>query len=488
MATGACNKGFQPEVVRTAIERFLESARRPALLEPGETMLMLDADHYTLEDRPAWIALEAWDEKRMLVRRVRGIERTERGKLSLCVQRFAGREGELHLVDLAHPRKQEWERRGSRMVFRERWRRMLERAFPGWRVAELSSEPDLEHSLSPAYPRAILQQGTKRIAAIAAPPDSSDFPAMLSCGLIWLDYVRRRSSKGVAGALTFWAPSPVAAQLGFFLPYFDSARARFAMYLYSDEDFAMLLDPRNYGNVATELDPWRRADGLPFEIEQAEAVPLPSGGLSLRVAGLEFARWREGKLANGRQAMTLDEAREIAANLHALRNPRADRHAPVYQQNPEAWLESVVRFHLPVVDASLAAGPVYGQVPAIAGQNRTVIDLLAVDRSGRLAVIELKAAQDLHLPLQALDYWLRVKWHLDRGEFSRNGYFPGVELRRDPPRLLLVAPSLEFHPSSEAILGYFSPEVDVTRIGLNADWRENPRVMFRLSGAERPHE
>jgi len=70
------------------------------------------------------------------------------------------------------------------------------------------------------------------------------------------------------------------------------------------------------------------------------------------------------------------------------------------------------------------------------------MDLLACDRRGRLAVIEIKAAADLQLPLQALDYWLRVKWHLDRGEFASKGYFPGVELRPDPPRLLLIAPAL----------------------------------------------
>ena len=56
--------------------------------------------------------------------------------------------------------------------------------------------------------------------------------------------------------------------------------------------------------------------------------------------------------------------------------------------------------------------PVYGQVPQFAAGERGVIDLLAADRDGRLAVIELKAGQDIHLPLQALDYWMRVKWHL----------------------------------------------------------------------------
>ena len=54
-----------------------------------------------------------------------------------------------------------------------------------------------------------------------------------------------------------------------------------------------------------------------------------------------------------------------------------------------------------------------------------MLDLLAVDHRGRLAVIELKASEDVHLPLQALDYWMRVQWHVERREFQANGYFPG---------------------------------------------------------------
>jgi hypothetical protein len=37
-----------------------------------------------------------------------------------------------------------------------------------------------------------------------------------------------------------------------------------------------------------------------------------------------------------------------------------------------------------------------------------MIDVLAVTREGRLAVLELKAEKDIHLPLQGLDYWSRV--------------------------------------------------------------------------------
>ncbi len=474
--------------IRAHVEGFLSRSRRPALLEPGEPLLLLEPEHYALEDHPAYLMLQAWDDSRNLVRRVCDVERVDHGKLLLNVRRFGGREGVLHLIDLAHPRTREWERRGARMVFRERFRNMLAREFPGWRVAVLSSEPDLEHTLSPAYPRAVLTRGTNIIAAIGAPPECMDFPPLLSFGLIWLDYVRAQNPQRTVEALTFWAPAPVAPILSFYLHLFDAAQLRFAMYLYSEEDFVALLDPSNYGNVATQLDPCRRPQDLPFDIEHAEAVALNNGAISLRVHGLEFTRYLDGRLSNGREPMNLSEARAIAANLYAMRNAHAPHNTLIYQQNPEAWLESAVRRNLATIDASLIPHPIYGQVPAIAGQDRTILDLLAVDHHGRLAVLELKASQDLHLPLQALDYWLRVKWHMDRGEFPRFGYFPGMHLRPDPPRLLLIAPALDFHPTTETILRYLIPEIEVIRLGLSADWREKPRIMFRLTGADRPHD
>jgi len=79
-----------------------------------------------------------------------------------------------------------------------------------------------------------------------------------------------------------------------------------------------------------------------------------------------------------------------------------------------------------------------------------------------------------------------VNWHTGRREFGAHGYFPGVALGDAPPRLLLIGPSLEFHPTTESILGYFSPEIEIERIGLALDWRKSMQVMFRLRGAERP--
>lgn len=109
-----------------------------------------------------------------------------------------------------------------------------------------------------------------------------------------------------------------------------------------------------------------------------------------------------------------------------------------------------------------------------------MIDLLGVTRRrGRLVVIELKASEDLHLPLQAVDYWLRVRRHLVEGDFRSYGYFPGVEFQSGPPLVWLVAPSRRFHPANEVLARYLVSDLQVSRIGLSESWRRGVRVVFR---------
>jgi hypothetical protein len=108
-----------------------------------------------------------------------------------------------------------------------------------------------------------------------------------------------------------------------------------------------------------------------------------------------------------------------------------------------------------------------------------VIDLLGVTREGRLAVVELKASEDIHLVLQAVDYWLRVRWHLQQDDFHRYGYFSGIELQQKPPLLYLVAPCFRFHPATDTLLRYLCRDLEVTRVGLNENWRGGLRVVLR---------
>jgi len=487
------------EEIRAAIAAFLKNSKQPALLEPGEELLPIKEDNFALDLRGGRLTLQAWDRTRNLTRRVTDIQEATSARLAITVQRFPRREGQLFLVDLARRAGADLGRRSARLVFRERFRLFLRRQFPEWKLAELSAEPNLEFSLSPAFPRAYLRHGQHGWAAIACPPQA-DAAAVLSFGLIWLTYLRGREHRVTLEGLAIYVPAGRERSAALRLLCLDPAAARFELFSYSEQDFVTRIDPRDHGNLDTRLEPCRRPAPNQLETWQrivslpgVERVVKHDGRASLRVRGIEFAEFSGGELLFGlgeRHSARQHHAAEIERLVEELgraRSPEAqDRGHPLYRQSPEAWLESQARAQIETLDASLLCDPIYDQVPAFAGGERGILDLLAADRAGRLTVVELKASADLHLPLQALDYWIRVKWHLDRGEFPAHGYFPGLLLRPDPPRLLLVSPSLEFHPTTETILSYFSPAIDVERIGLAADWRKGLQVMFRLRGAERP--
>ena len=152
---------------------------------------------------------------------------------------------------------------------------------------------------------------------------------------------------------------------------------------------------------------------------------------------------------------------------------------PIYLGEPERWLESQVRRNIDEIEANIAPHCLYGQALGSLHGERSALDLLGIDHAGRLNIFELKVTEDIHLPLQAFDYWLRIRHHLGCGDFSGSGYFPGRELSRNAPRIFLLSPSLHFHPMTEAVLRWLPPACEVIRIGLNGDWRERVDVVLR---------
>ena len=118
-------------------------------------------------------------------------------------------------------------------------------------------------------------------------------------------------------------------------------------------------------------------------------------------------------------------------------------------------------------------------IPAFASASRSLLDLLTVNRHGRLVVLELKADDDLHLPVQALDYWARVRMLHRDGSLKSHGYFASIELSAEDPLLYLVAPALHVHPANETVLRHLSPVVPWEMIALDEHWREQCRVMLR---------
>ncbi len=477
--------------IQFAIERFLKSSRQPALIEPGDDPFPVLRENFAVTARGGRLTIECWDEKRNLVRRIRRIETEKRGRIDFEIEKFGAKTGTLTLVDLADPSNRDAGRRGARLKYREQFRRSLRRQFPDWRIAELSTEPDLHHSLSPSYPRALLRKGSAGLAAIGAADDSLSPEGVLSFGLIWLDYLRTREEKIAIEGLAVFVPVEAQYTTCHRVRHLNANAARFLVFVHHQghED---LVDPGDYTNFNTRIEPYRSSMAHPWDsriaaVEGVERREKSNGSVSFAVRGLEFARLAEGEIVFGidhkhsaSRDAHLNEILELAAGIAGMRSPKAaDRLNPLYTRNPEAWLEAQVRAQIEQIDATLHASPVYGQVPQFASSERTVIDLLGVSRDGQLAVVEIKAHEDIHLPLQALDYWMRVKWHLERGEFSDRGYFPGIPIANRPPRLYLVAPALEWHPSNEIVMKYFKPEIQAERIGIGLEWKQELRIMFR---------
>jgi hypothetical protein len=493
--------------VYAAVERFLASARKPILLDPGEEPFPISSGNFVLIPRGSFATIECWTETRNLVRRVRRIAAQRPGRLDLEVERFGSRPGRLLLLDRAHPSNDAAARHGVRLQYRERFRLALRRQFPNWNIAELSTEPDLHHSLSPSYPRAFLRRGRAAFAAIGASDNCLDHGGVLSFGLIWLDHLRRREKRYGVEGLALFLPAEKERTTCHRVRYLNPQIARYGVFVQHSEGAEDPVSPEDYSNLDTKLEPFRESMSnssleLRESVQRIAAIPgveqrsKPDGSVSLAVRGLEFALSSHGALFFGiedRQKAVeprhFREIEQLANGLLRLRHAQAaDRANSLYTRHPEAWLESQVRSAIESLDAALLPSPLYSQAPHLAGGDRGVIDLLASDRSGGLAVIEVKATEDIHLPLQALDYWMHVKWHLERGEFTANGYFPGVSLRPDPPRLLLVAPALDFHPTNQTVLQYFSREVPAERIGIGLEWRKELKVMYRAPASKWPSQ
>ena len=231
--------------------------------------------------------------------------------------------------------------------------------------------------------------------------------------------------------------------------------------------------------------------------------------VGLRLHGLEFARVRHGFAANsfarsdqisfgaGIHETPLTEeneplCRDLFSRLFLGRHSGGAHADPLYRMQPERWLEARLRAGIAELLPSLRGDLIYSQVPALSIGDRGLLDLLTLDRTGRLTVIELKVDEDLQLPLQALDYWIRVRALNDDRQpeagneggralsaFERLGYFAGAEVSALAPRLLLAAPALRIHPANETVLRYLAPEIEWELIALGEDWRQELKVVFR---------
>ena len=446
--------------------------------------------------------IHLWSEERNLTRRILRVKSRDADRIVLEVQRFGkSKPGRLEFSRRDQVRAR---LRITREQFRERFERILAIRFPDGTVDSLTASPDLEHSFSGSYVRGIMHEGARGWALLSAgPTDAESVEKMLAFGILWLDWCRNHSDKRAIHGLRLFVPEGTSRPLRERIPALASAAKVEIFEMREPDSIMQRVDPADAGNLESFLT--RRS-----EIETAISVAgdtvariralLPNKGTSItprvpagtgEVAfcfrGMEFARrTREGVFFGlGRSIEKLNEnseprLRKLLRDLDCFRNSLApDTNHRLYRSAPERWLESIVMEDPAKLDAMLDPKHFYSQVPAMSAGDRGILDLLGITRQGRLVVIELKASEDIQLPIQAVDYWLRVRRHQSEGDFQRYGYFTGVEIDPRPPQVWLVAPAFRFHSATEILLKYLAPEIQVSRIGLNEDWRHGIKVMLR---------
>lgn len=498
-----------------ALEEFLAEYPRATVLDEGRVVFDMAAAHFSISTEQGRCLLHLWSEERNMVRTVCGLK-ARKDSLRVETRRFG--QTKPQVLELAANR----DRRApsSREASRAKYLRLLDRAlgceFPEWKVEGLRSAADLEHSFGPAYARGVLLKGTAAWAVIGVNSEEtqSTIDGVVTLGILWLTYCRehgegRRLFEGLKVVVPAGTEQTVRARMA----WLNTKAAKWELYELDEraEQLAQ-LDVRDSGNLRADLvhafDPAaalerggaaaERVLGLlaPGLRAATEIRPRSAGEIAFLLHGLEFARARSGFAAGSfaredeisfgagahetpLNVETEELFRDLAQRLFESRTADGSFRDPLYRLQPERWLECCLRRDIAEIEPTLRADVVYSQVPAFAAGDRAMLDLLAVTHGGRLAVLELKADDDLHLPFQALDYWARVRQLNREHAFAEHGYFPGTELSEQPPLLYLVAPSLRIHPSTDTVLRHFSPEVPWEVIGLNEDWRKRRKVILR---------
>lgn len=471
--------------------------------EDGEWLAELAGLHCELRRQGKNSLVHLWSDGRNLTRRVLRVKERSESQIILEVQRFGrAKPGRLEFLRTDSRRSPG---RISREQFRARLHRILAERFPDSTVDSLTAAPDLEHSFSGLYVRGLMHEGSRAWTLLAASPseDAAAIEGILAFGLLWLDWTRGRSERRAIEGLRLFVPEGTSRFLRERVLALSNA-ARTEIYEFNEPDARVLkVDPADAGNLESWLMSRREIESalagardaisrvrtmIPDTAGAIEArVPAGTKEVALCFRGLEFARWTKDGLLFGlgdaREAVTarMEPALErLIRNLDLHRSSFAEEvNHPLYRAAPERWLETLTLEDATRLDAQLDPAHLYSQVPALAAGDRGVLDLLGVTRRGRLVVIELKASEDIQLPIQAVDYWLRVRRHQREGDFQQYGYFAGVVLDPQPPLVWLVAPGLRFHSATDTLLKYLSPEIQITRIGLSENWRRGLKIVFR---------
>ncbi len=501
------NASLSPKALATQLDQFLADAPEAVACEDGEVLFEFATAKYSISGEGKCV-LHLWSEERNAVRRVLDAELKGR-TLRLSVLRFGQAKPRTLEICADRDRRQGAAKHAARVRYQRLLERVLLREHPGCKVEHLSSSPDLEHSFSPVYTRAIVRYGQSALAVLGvnAEETQASVDAALTFGILWMDYQRKQfGGRALVEGLKLFLPPGRAEIVRQRAAHLHPEAAKWQICeLDERSEVCEPVDLADTGNIVTRLTHALDAEAARQRFAAsitrihalapvAEITVQSATEIVFRLFGLEFARACltpvSGSFRNtesilfgiGAAEYVLDESNEELFG-ELIRGILEQRHAGGSSTNlffrlaPERWLETLITRDVRLIDERLDGRFVYSQVPAFAASDRAMLDVLTCTLDGRLAILELKANEDIHLPLQGLDYWTRVHWHQQHGGFVRNGYFAGRELSSAPPLLFLVAPALRVHPASDVLLRYLSPRIEWTLVEIDERWRNGIRVV-----------
>lgn len=267
----------------------------------------------------------------------------------------------------------------------------------------------------------------------------------------------------------------------------NRAAAKWRLFEFDERHDALTeMDCSDRGNIATRLVHATNETATLERFEESIArvqTILPNCELAvLSPAEVTFRSKQEIVFGVGPEERVLEDHNwalfvQLLEALREARHPYGSRQHRLFRMRPERWLESLVRADVSVIDERLQTESVYSQVPAFSAADRAMIDVLTLTHEGRLAVLELKADEDIHLPLQGLDYWARVEWQPRRILEVRLFWRTGARRRSAAtlPGCSRVACASGNRHNSALCLA----EIEWAFVGIDERWRAGVRVVFR---------
>ncbi|MGH9616082.1 MAG: hypothetical protein ACRD28_05005, partial [Acidobacteriaceae bacterium] len=386
--------GPSPEQLAHQLQTFLNDQPAAVVLENGRVLFDLRLSTAIVVAEHGKCVLHIWSEERNCIRHIVDITVRKTG-LRLHVLRMG--QPKLQTMELQpHQRRLPSQRDNIRTRFIPLLERLLPHYFPDCTVDGLRTAMDLERSFGPSYARGTLLHGNSAWALIAINSAESQalVDGILTLGVLWLHHCREQSGgKRLVEGLRLIVPRGKSAVTAARLAWMNSRAAKWELFEldekteelfkreYSDQgNFeSRLVHAPNTVAAEERFQPavQRVQALLPIHAVADMEIVFRSGSeVGLLWNGLEFARVRTSAAENtfarseeilfgsgvNTTLLTDDSApilRQMIAELVARRRPSGDKRDALYRQQPERWLESMLRRNLDSIDAMVEPQPVY---------------------------------------------------------------------------------------------------------------------------------